>query len=65
MRRLMIGNLLDRVGINEQGRLTRGAILLLDVANLVDPLVHRRNLRFDSVAEQAQISWNWRYRILN
>ena len=34
------------------------AILLLDVANLVDPLLHWRNLRFDSITEQAQVGWD-------
>lgn len=50
---LVIGNCLYRSSINEQWRLTWLTILLLDVANLVDPLLHGRNLCFNAIAEQT------------
>lgn len=62
---LMIGNGSNRCSINEQGRLTLRNILLLDVANLVDPLLHGWNLRFYSVTEQTQVGWHRSDRILN
>ena len=61
----MIGNGSNGGSINEQGRFTLRNILLLDVANLVDPLLHGRNLRFDSVTEQSQVGWHRSDRILN
>lgn len=65
MLRLVIGNGCNICSINEQGRLTLGNILLLDVANLVDPLLHGRNLRFNSVTEQTQVGRDRSDRVLN
>ena len=62
---LLIGNRSYRGSINEQGRLTLRTILLLDVANLVDLLMHGRNLCFYSVTEQTQVSWHRSHRVLN
>ena len=61
----MIGNRCNWSGIDKQGRLLRLAILLLDVANLVDPLLHGRNLRFDSVTKEAKVCWNRGRRFLD
>ena len=37
----------------------------MDVANLVDLLLHGRNLGFDSVTKQAKVCWNRIYPILD
>lgn len=63
--RLMIGNGCYSVSINEQGRLTLWTILLLDVANLVDLLLHGWNLCFYSVSEQTQVCWHRSHSVLN
>ena len=43
----------------EWGAFMRNIILLLDVANLVYPLLHWRNLCFDSVTEKTQVCRHW------
>lgn len=62
---LMIGNGCYSGSINEQGRLTLWTILLLDVANLVDLLMHGWNLCFYSVTEQTQVGWHRSHCVLN
>ena len=62
---LLIGNGCYSGSINEQGRLTLWTILLLDVANLVDLLMHGWNLCFYSISKQTQVRRHRSYSVLN